>query len=253
MSELIVGIDDTDMPETPGTNRLALHLVRTLGSEGDGAYEGHLILRHQLLYDPRVPCTKSNGCASIRLRSREGGGGAVESLAGRIRALMGAWCPTGSDPGLCVCPAFAVTESVRAFGVRCQRELVSQGEARALAAEQGIYLEGLGGDQGGVIGALAAIGLASTGDDGRVIYLESARDGEEDFEAGGLLTVAQVYARGVAEICPVVAQATHPRQDDFIDVGKRLRPNLRGGKVVLFVEPAPPGEPQSAWRAVRLP
>ena len=37
----------------------------------------------------------------------------------------------------------------------------------------------------------------------------------------------------------------------ILDVGKRLRPNLRGGRVVLFVEPSPEGS-LAAWQAVRL-
>ena len=47
---IYVGIDDTDTLDDPGTNQLARHLVRELA----GDYNGQLILRHQLLEDPRV-------------------------------------------------------------------------------------------------------------------------------------------------------------------------------------------------------
>ena len=58
---IYVGLDDTDTLDDPGTNQLARHLVRELA----GDFHGRMILRHQLLEDPRVPCTKKNGCASI--------------------------------------------------------------------------------------------------------------------------------------------------------------------------------------------
>ena len=62
---IYVGIDDTDTLDDPGTNQLARHMVRELA----GQFRGRMILRHQLLEDPRVPCTKKNGCASIAFRT----------------------------------------------------------------------------------------------------------------------------------------------------------------------------------------
>ena len=58
---IYVGIDDTDTLDDPGTNQLARLMIRELA----GQARGRMILRHQLLEDPRVPCTKKNGCASI--------------------------------------------------------------------------------------------------------------------------------------------------------------------------------------------
>jgi hypothetical protein len=40
----------------------------------------------------------------------------------------------------------------------------------------------------------------------------------------------------------------------MVDVGKKLRPNLRGGRFVLFVEPAgADGDNGAQWRAIKLP
>src|SRR6185503_7864697 len=63
-----------------------------------------------------------------------------------------------------------VQPAVIEFGRRCQRELVTQAEARDLAERSGIRLEGLGGTEDGVIGALAAVGLLASGNDGRVVH-----------------------------------------------------------------------------------
>ena len=72
------------------------------------------------------------------------------------------------------------------WGLRCKRELVTQSEARQIAADHGIYLEGLGGTEDGVIGALAAVGLMATKNDGRVVYFGSG--GEDWYDVTGCLT-----------------------------------------------------------------
>ena len=62
------------------------------------------------------------------------------------------WFVVGSDPGLCV--ALGATEEMKAFSLRCKSEVVTQEEAREIAARAGCHLEGLGGTEQGVIGAL---------------------------------------------------------------------------------------------------
>jgi hypothetical protein len=234
---ILVGIDDTDMPDTPGTNQLARALVARIV----GRYECVRIVRHQLLDDPRVPCTSKNGSASILLQPRTSE--PVTSLIADLRTGMQAWYVDGSDPGLCVAASDSVPREVTAFGRRCQREIVDQAEARRLAAGLGLHLEGLGGTEGGVIGALAAVGLLACGDDGRVVQLGHSLD-----DLSGLQDVERLGARGV-EVRRLVSEVVV--HEGLVDVGKRLRPNVRGGRVVLFVsaDEQSPGR----WRAVRLP
>jgi len=161
---IYVGVDDTDMVGSPGTNQLARSILKQLGAAAEGA----VICRCQHFFDRRVPYTSKNGSASIVLPYATGVD--LDALVDRVRAVMHAWFIEGSDPGLCVAPT--VSEDVQAFGRRCQHEIVDQDEAHALAARLGVHLEGLGGTtEQGVIGALAAVGLASTGEDGRVVHL----------------------------------------------------------------------------------
>ncbi|HET9983974.1 MAG TPA: hypothetical protein VFQ38_10320 [Longimicrobiales bacterium] len=246
---ILVGIDDTDTPESAGTNQLARRLVASLPP----GFEALLVLRHQLLFDPRVPYTSKNGSASILLREEPGA--AVDALLDALRREMRAWYVPGSDPGLCV--ATEAPANVVAFGRRCQRELVGQAEARALAADAGIHLEGLGGTEDGVIGALAAVGLLASADDGRVVH----RPGWSWPDAfAGPRPVAEVRARGVDAVLEHRSGAEVA--GGSVDVGKHLRPAYRGGRVVLFVEAAQPdgapsAEPGGAraaeWRALKLP
>jgi hypothetical protein len=236
---IYVGLDDTDVVDSPGTNQLARQMVRQLADE----CHAHLIVRHQLLDDPRVPYTSKNGCASLLLEARTTM--SLERLASRLRQMVLDGCPEGSDPGLCL--ASSVPRQIVAWGKRCQSELVTQSEARQLAGEFGIYLEGLGGTEGGVIGALAAVGLLAARDGGRVVHLGSSAD--DFYDVTGWQSVVSLRRRGIDDVRCLESRQSIAAGD--VDVGKRLRPNVHDGKVVLFVEAAL--QPNTLrWRALRL-
>jgi len=234
---IYVGIDDTDMPDAPGTNKLARALAADLGDRAECV----LIVRHQLLEDPRVPCTSKNSAACLLLRLP--GDAPLKPLIDHLRRFVEERSIEGSDPGLCV--ATRVPAEVTAFGERCKRELVTQQTARRLAAEHDIHLEGLGGDEDGVIGALAAVGLAVEGNDGRVVHLGAWPD-----DLAGPQDIGALAVRGVEVRC---LETQDPVRSGLVDVGKHLRPAYRDKRVILFANPAPSdnGEP-ACWQAVRL-
>ena len=61
------------------------------------------------------------------------------------------------------------------WGRRAKVEVLSMDEAYEIAAGAGIHLEGLTGEKTGVIGALAAVGLRRSGQDGRFLELGELR------------------------------------------------------------------------------
>lgn len=219
---ILVGIDDTDTEDSRGTNKLA----KSLAADVADRFRCVRIVRHQLLVDPRVPYTSKNGSASLLFEPLADEAN-VDELRNRIRAGMLADLITGSDPGLCVVPAIEVPDDVVAFGLRCQSEVTDQSAARDVAERCGIPLEGLGGTEDGIIGALAAIGLATTGDDGRIVHQANWVD-----DLSGVHPIGTLHDRGV-----VVhdAETEQPIPTGTVDVGKKLRPNLRGRRAVLFV------------------
>jgi hypothetical protein len=235
---LFIGIDDTDLIDTPGTNKLAQHIAVNLGSLG----YCNLITRHQLLQDPRVPCTNKNGCACLQINTSSDSDRMV--LIAFLRQTILDWAPLGSDPGLCVACENTAPE-VSTFGLLCQSEIVTQAGAQALAMQLGIYLEGLGGTRDGLIGALAAVGLASSGNSGRVIY--SGKSGIDAFGVSGTLSIQELLDRGVDNIRTL--DGRHEITVGSVDVGKRVRPNLRDNKVVLYVERS---ETKEHWLAKKL-
>jgi tRNA(Ile2) C34 agmatinyltransferase TiaS len=216
---IYIGLDDTDNPDSRGTG----HLARLIAADLSADYPLAGVTRHQLFFDPRVPYTAKNSCAAILLDAPTADPAALLS---RIRALMLAAFEPGSDPGLAV--AAAVPPPISDFGRRAQTDIVTQADARALAAAHGIELAGLGGTEDGVIGALAAVGLAASGDDGRYVQVGHSRDLE------GEVSIADVLAAGIDAVQTTDGQ---PVESGTVLVEK-LRPARRGGRVVLFVEPA---------------
>ncbi len=240
---IYIGIDNTDAPDSPGTNQLARHLAAALPP----GFAFRMALRHQLLFDPRIPCTSENGSASF-FAAAERGRRATEVIPALQREMRAQYV-SGSDPGLCV--AEHVHREVMGFGKLCKTMPLDQEEARTLASAHGIHLEGFGGTEDGVIGALAAVGLAAGGDDGRVIHLAGWTWPDP---VSGWQSLDSVLGRGVNEVCEAGTRATV--EVGLIDVGKQLRPSHRAGRVVLFVERAEPGDGARddlpRWRALEL-
>lgn len=215
--QYIIGLDDTDNHESRGTGHLAREMAKALTQD----FHVHGVTRHQLLEDERVPKTAKNSCAAILF---DGDDFPLEEIVEFARKMMREDFQPGSDPGLCV--ASAVPDEVIAYGQRARREFLYQQEPRDLATAHGIFLEGLGGDEGGVIGALAAVGLAASGNDGRYVEVGSIRDLE------GLHPLADVLASGIVSVKTLDGVSV---TDGVVQTDK-MRPARRDGQPVLFVE-----------------
>jgi hypothetical protein len=215
--QIFIGMDDTDVLGSRGTGRLSRAVADDLASD----FKILGVVRHQLLVDPRVPYTSHNSCAVIGLEGPAGTD--LPAVFERVKALMLADFIPGSDPGLCV--TADVPPQVIAFGHKAQTEFVRQAEARQLAADHAILLEGLGGTQDGVIGSLAGVGLSAEGNDGRYLQVGCLR------EMTGLQTVEAVLQAGVSAVQTVAGQ---PVTEGLI-LADKLRPARREGKPVALV------------------
>ena len=216
---IYIGLDDTDTLESRGTGRLARQIAGHLSEK----YTLLGVTRHQLLVDPRVPYTKNNSSAAIHLD----GSAEIDltDLFEQVRLLMLSDFQEGSDPGLCI--AASVSIAIKEFGQRAKREVLTKAEAQRLAHEHQVFLSGLGGTNAGMIGALAAIGLAGSGEDGRFIQIGHIR------ELSGLVNVQTALAAGIAS---VKTMEDVPVSSGLMQVEK-LRPALRGGQAIQYVDP----------------
>lgn len=226
---IYIGIDDTDTRESGGTGRLSRALVGLLTGDFGAELEG--VTRHQLLQDPRVPCTRKNNASCIGLRfSGEVEGGLRERVVDFIKRNA----VDGSDSGVCIAAGDQVSPRIVTFGERAQREFLTKEAALGLAAEEGAFLVELGGTGGGVVGALAAVGLRASRNDGRFNLLGDIRLLE------GVLPVREILAAGPLD---AVEDETEYRlgPDEPVDTQGKVRPILRGGKKILIVRRAEEG------------
>lgn len=135
----------------------------------------------------------------------------------------------GSDPGLVVTHESQITPALVAFGIDAKCTVLNQEKARNLAHNLKIRLEGLGGTEDGIIGAMAGVGLAFSKYDGRFL-----RIGTADVK-GYTKTAEELFEAGVDEIMTIdgriIEEGTiHNPQ------GRLLKTCPVGGKIILFVE-----------------
>jgi tRNA(Ile2) C34 agmatinyltransferase TiaS len=215
---IFIGLDDTDNLESRGTGHLARAIAANLAAD----FQVAGVLRHQLLVDPQIRYTSHNSSKSVVLDAD--GDVDLSALCERVRLMMLADYQPGSDPGLCV--ARVVPATVIEFGQRAKREVLTQAQARALAAAHGMLLSGVGGDEGGVIGALAAVGLAASGEDGRYVMIGRSR------ELTGLQPVSVVLSTGIAAVQTVGGEEV----TEGLVQTEKMRPARRGGQPIVIVE-----------------
>ncbi|MGL6298154.1 MAG: ABC transporter substrate-binding protein [Methanobacteriaceae archaeon] len=135
----------------------------------------------------------------------------------------------GSDPGIAVADSSQVDPSLILFGKDAKERIVTQGRARALARNLDILLEGLGGSEDGVIGAMAGIGLAFTGNDGRILQVGSIRDLTGPQKAETLLDA------GIDKIVSIEGKIITTGIIEC-EEGKSANASPINGEVILFVE-----------------
>ncbi|MDX9771005.1 MAG: hypothetical protein RBT19_11625 [Tenuifilaceae bacterium] len=165
MTNYLVGIDDTDNLESRGTGFLARSMAKFINDNGLGIPGG--ITRHQLLFDPRVPYTSQNSSACFQVTTSN-----PKQLWETMIEFLIKSCAVGSDCGLCMVEEDDVPLAIVEWGYRAKTELVNKKLAADLAQAHNISLIGLTGTHDGIIGALAAVGLRSSGNDGRFVSLK---------------------------------------------------------------------------------
>ena len=220
-----VGIDDTDNEFTRGTGFRTRELADFIHRHELGSVKS--ISRHQLLVHPEIPFTSHNSSACMLIETEE-----IEKLSEFCKHYLITESADGSDVGLCIAPEIKISERLVSFGHRAKKEILAQSEARILALQEGIYLEGFLGTKGGIIGALAAIGLRKSGHDGRFFWLsgKELREIHGVYLASELSKISnfdQIQSRNEEQVNP----------EDKIFVNEWLRPVLKNNKITIIVEP----------------
>jgi len=235
-SDVLIGIDDTDNLTSRGTGFRARELETLLTTRGLARVRG--ITRYQLLVDPRISYTSHNSslCLSMEIEPAR-----IDDVTDFCRDYLARESAPGSDAGLCVAERTGLDSELLAYGGRAKREVLTQEIATELAARRGIFLEGLTGDHGGIIGALAAVGLRATEGDGRFVWLPGIRD-----LSGAMVAEALCHTTDIDEIRSVTGG--HVSGRDRIDTSPWPRPVLIEGRAVLLVQQAEENDARIDWR-----
>lgn len=220
----LIGIDDTDNLESRGTGFRA----RCLGAElaGAGLVRVDGISRHQLLVHPDIPYTSHNSSACLDAHVRNA---SRDDVVDFCRDFLRRESAEGSDAGLCIAAYESLNGEVQAFGKRAKQVVLERKDAEYVARRAEVHLEGLTGDHGGMIGALAGVGLRRTGTDGRFIWLDGVRE-----LSGKLLAASLLADTGIDAIEDRQGRPVSP--DSTIWVESWPRAVLIDGRAVLLVE-----------------
>lgn len=219
---IYVCVDDTDNLNSRGTGRLA----RAIAAELSKKYPVYGVTRHQLYVHPDIPFTSHNSCAVIHINMDEKEH--LDDIFEIAKKEIYDDFIEGSDPGLAVAHESSISPALVAYAKDAKDTVLTQEKARTLAKNLDIRLEGLGGTEDGVIGAMAGLGLALTKNDGRFLLIGQIRD------ITGPQSVEKLINSGVDEIFTLDGRKV---TDGMIinDENKSVKPCPVNGKVILFV------------------
>lgn len=164
-----VCIDDTDNLESRGTGALASLMIEHIENRNWGKCS--YVSRHQLYYHPDVPFTSHNSTMCFEIEHEKD---IYENLKNYAFDFLQKECAEGSDPGLCIAKYDdiknddEIIKMLMEYGKRAKKEILTKEISYDTAKKTGVHLSEHGGTGGGVIGALAGIGLRLTGNDGRI-------------------------------------------------------------------------------------
>lgn len=226
MMRLLIGIDDTDNKESRGTGFNSRQLAAALEANNLATVTG--ITRHQLLVHPDIPYTSQNSSACLDVETLS-----FEKTRDFCRSFMLEIGAVGSDVGLCMVEKDSCSPEIIRWGKEAKSIVLKMEDAYALSAKTGIFLEGLTGTRGGVIGALAAVGLRAAGNDGRFIWLNSSKN-LRDIEQGIHQVAALIEYAGIDRIESTGNEIIDPEERVYLN--EWARPVLLDHKSVLMVE-----------------
>jgi hypothetical protein len=237
--KILLGIDDTDDLDSRGTGHHARQIGAALEAEGLASFLA--ATRHQLLLSSEIAYTSRNSAACVVL---DASNNAIDSMREFIQKELRKRSARTADPAFSLAPADLVSEAAREFGFAAKKQILTIDAARELARQSKIMLEEVGGSGAGAIGALAAVGLHRSGNDGRFIWLPNMRRlaGKLSLSDLGETLGAQVRTEA-GEDLPLNA---------MIELGEWIRPVLRQGRAILLAEKEELNG-QSTWRLVDKP
>ena len=235
MTEIFICIDDTDNLESKGTGHLAEILRRDIETRFGG--KTTRITRHQLFVSDDIPYTSHNSAMCFKGQIDISCLDEMIRYAGELLERLSA---EGSDPGLCVAVTDRINEREKlvSFGCDATYKVLNKESAFKLAADTGVHLSEHGGTGGGVIGALAGVGLRLGGNNGRF------KGWLDVNERDRVISVEKLTCNyDIDEVREACGEIIHP--GDTVMLEERIKTVLLDGRSVLPVKRN--GSGNSGW------
>jgi hypothetical protein len=220
-----IGIDDTDNLESRGTGFRCRELASILVAKDLCDVIG--ITRHQLLFDRRIPYTSHNSSGCLEIETEN-----IITVSDFSRQYLIENGADGSDVGLCIAEAKKIPDELIEWGISAKKIILVKSVAEKLAQKNNIFLEGLTGTHDGIIGALAAVGLRKSGNDGRFVWVK----GRELRELTN-----KIYSIGDLKKITILDAAVDLDGNQIPDsnkiyTGEWYRPVLKNNQITIFAE-----------------
>ena len=221
-AELVIAVDDTDIPQQGGTGRVARAIAEMLSAR----LPVWGVTRHQLAILPEINYTKKNSANVVHLLACPEG---LDRLAEEVGEWLEEMALPGSEPGLCVASPDALLDVDLGRAAQCR--VVGGQEVRAAAETARVILIHPREGDGGIVGAFAGACLASGGNDGRFVQAGELR------ALSGPVSVEELLGAGADE---VRTDQDGPLTEGVV-VAERIRPALREGKRIVYCSPREDG------------
>ncbi len=223
----LIGIDDTDNPSGIGTEDTGALAIR-LGQLIQERRFGYPLActRHQLLrQDPHAPAT--DNCAVCLLVDADSD--ARRDIELTCREFILRHSAPSSDPGFALAAWNNLTSAIDTWGQQAKHMRLQRSYAVELARSHGISVAGFHGYGSGVIGALAAVGLRSSGNDGHFIWLPGLEG------VKGTLTLPALLNMCAIDRVENFRGRT-PLERDLINLGETPTVLLRNNQSLLLLD-----------------
>lgn len=224
-NRILIGIDDTDTKNSKGTGFISRELARQIESNNLGKVIN--ITRHQLFISDKIQYTNRNNSACIELVSNQ-----KEELISFCHKMILSSTLNECGPVLVFADLKSVSKEIIEFGFKAKKTLVSFSEASILIENSKLIVDVVRESKNGMIGALAAIGLRASGNDGRVVWVK----GHEIKDLAGTYMVGEVYCKTNVDIIKTTSGYKVPISASLNFENNRIKPVLIDNAITYLVE-----------------
>ena len=224
-NRFFIGVDDTDSPSSKGTGYLTRELCKEIEANNLGKVIN--ITRHQLFVSEKIKYTNRNKSACIEVNTTN-----LHELLNFCKEYVLRYAEPKANPVIISCLASEVSEAAIEFGKKAKSHVMNLKQAEVVLKNEGFNVVYIKKNKNGLVGALAAIGLRATGNDGRVIWV----NGHELIGLVGQYLAGEVYCETHVDSIKTIDGFKVPINAHINFDNILIKPVFKENAVTLIVE-----------------